>query len=121
MITHPSVARPDISDKSLTICSRHLIKYALTLLGSRAFSSAHTVSYLKTIAGKPLLDVYNPDMLLYPGVDSLNHNPLTQNSWKSDEEGFGIVVNDELTAGMEVWNPYGGKSNGECEFLFLAR
>jgi len=56
-------------------------------------------------------------MLLYPGVDSLNHNPLTQNSWKSDEESFGIVVNDELTAGMEVWNPYGGKSNGECEFF----
>jgi len=58
-------------------------------------------------------------MLLYPGVDSLNHNPLTQNSWKSDEECFGIVVNDELTAGMEVWNPYGGKSNGECKSILL--
>jgi len=25
-----------------------------------------------------------------------------------------------VAAGMEIWNPYGGKGNGECEFdLFL--
>jgi len=58
-------------------------------------------------------------MLLYPGVDSLNHNPLTKNRWFSDEKVFGIVVEDEVTAGMEIWNPYGGKGNGECEFNFL--
>lgn len=56
-------------------------------------------------------------MLLYPGVDSLNHNPLTQNIWRSDENGFGIVVRDELRSGMEVYNPYGGKSNGECKSI----
>ena len=63
--------------------------------------------------GQHVTKLYDPDMLLYPGVDSLNHNPLTTNNWSTDEERFGIVVKDELTAGMEVFNPYGGKGNGE--------
>jgi len=54
-------------------------------------------------------------MLLYPGVDSLNHNPLTQNRWFSDDEKFGIIVEDGIKGGDEIWNPYGGKSNGECK------
>jgi hypothetical protein len=95
-------------------CGRKLVKYGLALLGSRAFSSAQVALLVKQASGQPLLSLYNPDMLLYPGVDSLNHNPMTRNRWHRDEKVFGIVVEDELTAGMEVWNPYGGKSNGEC-------
>jgi len=93
---------------------RRLVKYGLTILGSRAFSSSQVASHIKQ-DGQPIIELYNPDMLLYPGVDSLNHNPLTKNKWFSDDSCFGIVVKDELTAGMEIWNPYGGKGNGERE------
>jgi hypothetical protein len=92
---------------------RKLVKYGLTILGSRAFSSVQVASLVNQAAGQSLLSLYNPDMLLYPGVDSLNHNPMTRNRWHSDDKVFGIVVVDRLTAGMEIWNPYGGKSNGE--------
>jgi len=95
---------------------RHLVKYGLTLLGSRAFASSQVATHIMR-DGHRITSLHDPDMLLYPGVDSLNHNPLTKNRWFSDDKVLGIVVEDEVTAGMEIWNPYGGKGNGECEFL----
>ncbi len=98
---------------SLTASPRHLYKWAMTILGSRAFSSSQ-LSYVNLPSGSPLLSKHNPDMLLYPGLDMLNHSPSTLNNWKHDAEGFSIVMKDESGPSVELWNPYGGKSNGEC-------
>lgn len=87
----------------------------MTILGSRAFSSSQIASVPTTTTTRPLLNTHNPDMLLYPGIDSLNHNPLSQNRWTSDGTHFGIICEDRPGPGDEVWNPYGGKGNGECE------
>jgi len=103
-----------IRSTDIASVGRNIVRYGLTLLGSRAFASSQVATHIMR-DGQRITSLYDPDMLLYPGVDSLNHNPLTKNRWFSDDKVFGIVVEDEVTAGMEIWNPYGGKGNGECE------
>lgn len=95
--------------------------WGLTMLGSRAFSSS-ALKYVtndETVYGgsshRPVLDRLDPHMLLYPGLDSLNHNPSTQNRWTFDNIGFGLVCNDGTKSGEQIWNPYGAKSNGQRE------
>lgn len=108
----------------LIIDNRHLVKWALTVLGSRAFSSSSIRHVLREEASATsrsdgqnasILTSHDPDMLLYPGLDSLNHHPDTRNRWTHDAEGFGLVCNDEIGPGDQVWNPYGAKSNGQCK------
>lgn len=92
----------------------------MTILGSRAFSSSQITHVpLDTSSTTSILASYNPDMLLYPGIDSLNHNPLSQNRWFSNAERFGIICEDEPVEGEECWNPYGGKGNGERTYYCI--
>jgi len=93
----------------------------MTILGSRAFSSGQ-ISAVR--AGNPtdddderILDRYDPDMLLYPGIDFLNHDAATRNRWVQDERRFGVKVYETgLRDGDEVVYSYGAKDNGQCRF-----
>lgn len=58
-----------------------------------------------------MLEAYDPDVLLYPMIDSMNHNPYTQNQWDGDDESFWIVCNDTPGEGVEIFISYGEKSN----------
>lgn len=91
-----------------------MYKWALTTLGARAFSSSN-LSHVKLSADKPLLSHYNPDVLLYPGMDMLNHSCTTKNTWQCDIHGFAIVCEDDVKPGDEINNSYGAKNNGQCE------
>lgn len=50
--------------------------------------------------------------LLLPGLDALNHRAQAKVAWSKDEAtgGVGISVDEEISAGAQVYNNYGGKS-----------
>jgi len=58
-------------------------------------------------------------MLLYPGIDFLNHDPNTRNRWVQDGQMFGLrVYETDLKIGDEIMYSYGAKDNGQCELSF---
>lgn len=94
----------------------------MTILNSRAFSSAQISKVIIAKAAHErnathdlILNHYDPDVLLYPLFDFLNHSARTQNSWLHDENCFSLTCNDEPKKGHEIWNTYGCKDNGQCE------
>lgn len=87
--------------------------WALTILGSRAFPSWLVANSCTGKTGLALLDEHDPDMILYPGMDMLNHNPQTRNRWRFDDNRFELIYNDEGRPGDEIFNPYGAKSNAQ--------
>lgn len=101
-------------------CKSTNFKWAMTILNSRAFSSS-LLSEVRVVRREngsdtqPLLERCDPRMLLYPGVDLLNHSAYTKNYWHYDSERFGIVCDDEPSPGEEVFNSYGSKTNGQCK------
>ncbi|KAB8336891.1 hypothetical protein FH972_021199 [Carpinus fangiana] len=99
------------SDKNGWEVTQTEFYWALTMLGSRAFPSRLVADSSAGKSGLPLLDEHDPDMLLYPGMDMLNHDPETKNRWSHDSDNFDLVCNDEPVAGQEIYNPYGAKSN----------
>ncbi|KAI9725951.1 MAG: hypothetical protein M1828_002279 [Chrysothrix sp. TS-e1954] len=80
-------------------------KYALAILSSRAFQSSQL--------HQSYADDYDPDAVLYPGLDLLNHSPATRNRWESDASSFWIVCDDEPLPGDEIYNFYGAKNNAQ--------
>lgn len=93
----------------------------MTVLGSRAFSSAQISAVrVEDQGSEAVLGRYNPDMLLYPGIDFLNHDPRTRNRWVQDDQYFGVRVYEaDLRPGDEVMYSYGAKDNGQCKFVSM--
>jgi len=92
----------------------------MTVLGSRAFSSAQISAVPDDDdPSRSILSRYDPDMLLYPGIDFLNHDPNTRNRWVQDGQMFGLrVYETDLKIGDEIMYSYGAKDNGQCELSF---
>ncbi|KAL9091813.1 MAG: hypothetical protein Q9159_001185 [Coniocarpon cinnabarinum] len=92
-------------------------KWALSILSSRAFPSwlLRGVPLNPTQPTSASLQpfTYDADVLLYPGIDALNHSSTTRNYWISNEYSFSIVIEDEVKPGGEIFNSYGGKNNGQ--------
>lgn len=57
-----------------------------------------------------------PDSLpaLFPLIDSVNHQPLTKITWQPGDHTLSAVSGETISAGGEVCNNYGPKSNEEC-------
>ena len=58
-------------------------------------------------------DTYDPDMLLYPGIDILNHSPHTKNYWVTNEHAYSIICEDDVNPGDQIFNCYGARNNGQ--------
>jgi len=98
---------------------RTTFKWAMTVLGSRAFSSAQISAVPDDSGVQSIISRYDPDMLLYPGIDFLNHDPKTRNRWVQDDQMFGVrVYETNLKIGDEIMYSYGAKDNGQCKLSF---
>ena len=75
--------------------------WAATILSSRAFSS-------RLITG-----IGEATPVLFPGVDSLNHRRGEKVGWLSGEDALSLVTDADVSAGVELFNNYGPKSNEE--------
>ncbi|GAA5880500.1 hypothetical protein JCM3774_000629 [Rhodotorula dairenensis] len=90
--------------------------WACTMLSSRAFPSS-------LIDG----DRANSTPVLFPGIDLLNHRPTAKVTWSTDvhaapttsdartadKGSLTIVLDETVSAGSQVFNTYGAKSNEE--------
>ena len=54
--------------------------------------------------------------VLIPGLDLMNHRPLTKVTWQWGSINSRLVVNEETASGLQIYNNYGPKSNEECAF-----
>ena len=97
----------------------------MSILTSRAFQSSlqrHRIvkgpppsSSQPSAAAPPksILSTYDPDVILYPTLDLLNHSASTKNYWVTDAHSFSIICDDDLAPGDEIFNCYGAKNNGQ--------
>jgi hypothetical protein len=83
---------------------RDLYLWAATIFSSRGFGS--------TVA---LPNTQEKFAILYPGVDFLNHASAGRVTWAFDDGSFTITNNQDIAAGQQVVNNYGGKGNEECK------
>lgn len=67
----------------------------------------------------PILEFSDPDVLLYPALDFLNHSPTTANAWVNDSVCSSLICYDEALAGDEIFNGYGPKNNAQREQAFI--
>lgn len=105
-----------ISNLLFTTC-RHLFKWAMTIISTRAFDSSvlSEVALVDVTDGSnaPLLERCDPVMILYPLVDCFNHKPTTRNLWTSDGRVFNVICNDEPRPGDEIFLMYDTHDNAE--------
>ena len=59
--------------------------------------------------------------VLVPGVDILNHRPLTKVTWQWGSLSCRVVTNEIISSGSQVFNNYGPKSNTEREYAMITR
>lgn len=99
----------------------------MSILTSRAFTSSllrhvhvnyGTQDSNEAPEKKAIASIYNPDVLLYPGMDLLNHSATTANHWETDAHGFSLICNDEPKPGEEIFNCYGPRNNGQLLLLY---
>ena len=57
--------------------------------------------------------IHDPDVLLYPGLDMLNHSATTKNYWSTDHHGFSLICMDVPKAGEQIFNSYGPRRNDQ--------
>lgn len=91
--------------------SRPLFLWAATVFSSRSFSGklmAWTDDLTAAAMGEP-------DSLpaLFPLMDAVNHQPLTKITWQPGDRVLSAVSGAAISAGAEVCNNYGPKSNEE--------
>jgi hypothetical protein len=55
--------------------------------------------------------------VLYPFVDSLNHDMNAKVDWDMGSEAFTLNTYETLKQGEEIFNNYGSKGNEECACL----
>lgn len=72
-----------------------------------------TPSHPAQLISTPALSYYDPDVLLYPTLDLLNHSPHTQNFWITDANSLSIICEDVVQPGDEIFNCYGARNNGQ--------
>ena len=92
-----------------------LNKWSMSIVHSRGFRSSTFESvYLKAtqddVAPKKVIDMYDPETLLFPMLDMMNHSPTTRNVHVREEKKYSLVCNDSPGPGDEIFNTYGFKS-----------
>lgn len=109
---------------------RHLFKWATAVFAARSFTSLSLISigskYRTAYKSDPdgrrqpvLLDMSTSPPedddfpVLFPGLDAANHSHEVRVDWTFNPGHFSIRINNEIPPGVEVFNNYGPKGNGE--------
>ncbi|EMC98000.1 hypothetical protein BAUCODRAFT_146595 [Baudoinia panamericana UAMH 10762] len=114
----------------VTLYTWDLFRWAITTFTSRSFTSrvllpqnrkywpVHRTStngrrqtVLLDMSHSPAEDL--DFSVLFPGLDSGNHDPNAQVDWSFDANQFSIALVQPIEAGAEVCNNYGPKANDE--------
>ena len=90
---------------------RELFLWAMTIFGTRAFTS----KVLKEFGPEatPEDKIYS---VLVPLVDLSNHRPLTKVEWHITPDAVGLKVIEDVQPGEEINNNYGPKNNEARKF-----
>ncbi|KZF19202.1 SET domain-containing protein [Xylona heveae TC161] len=94
-----------------------LAKWAATILSSRSFISALLAEAISDQDRNDYARNFGSEMpsfpVLFPFADALNHRPLTKIEWQTGPTTLGLITDDEVLPGEQVYNNYGAKSNEE--------
>ncbi|CUS15322.1 unnamed protein product [Tuber aestivum] len=88
-------------------CTWELYLWASTIFTSRSFSGKLMNWDQETIHEDDTMPV------LFPLIDSLNHYPITKVTWQPSDTFLRIISGAGVSAGAEVYNNYGPKTNEE--------
>ncbi|KAI9714319.1 MAG: hypothetical protein M1820_000280 [Bogoriella megaspora] len=75
--------------------------------------SIRTPSPKSTVAIVKLPKWTSPFQVLFPALDTFNHNHSMEITWSFDQGAFAVTAEETSSAGEEVFNNYGRKSNEE--------
>ncbi|KAI9659707.1 MAG: hypothetical protein M1831_003605 [Alyxoria varia] len=93
-------------------------KWAMSIVHSRGFrsstvESAYSKATQEEIVPKKVISKYDPETLLFPMLDMMNHSSTTGNIHIREYKKYSLICNDNPEPGDEIFNTYGFKSNAQ--------
>jgi len=106
---------------------RRLFLWAVTIFGSRSFSSTVLADTLPADQARPpgrdhpqheeLAKLFSEGFsVLLPVLDILNYRPAARVEWQARFSFVGLQILDQLEGGQEICNNYGPRDNETCEY-----
>ncbi|KAG9681534.1 SET domain-containing protein, partial [Aureobasidium melanogenum] len=106
-----------------------LFRWAATVYSTRSFNGSTVTpkdgqswtAYKHTSSGTQTVLLNQNDYpedwktfsVLFPGMDTGNHNPNARVDWAYDPDSFSLTISEAVQSGSQIYNNYGPKSSEE--------